>query len=73
MNMKGISVYGILPFLSTGLSNDGSFVSRIIEKKQVKVPGKYIQMRYLFSRFIRGGIRRFMVFMNIMSVKDGKK
>ncbi len=42
MNMKGIAVYGLLPFLSTGLSNDGRFISGTLEKSQERVPGKDI-------------------------------
>lgn len=70
MNMKGIPVYGLFPYLSTGLSTNGNFDSEIVGKAQAGVPGKDILFKYKLNRFIRGGIRRALIFLGIMTVKN---
>ena len=69
MNMKGIPVYGLYPYLSTGLSITASLKGEIYGSPQ-KVPGKDILIQYMFNRFLRGSIRRIMVFLGIMSEKN---
>lgn len=73
MNMKGIPVYGIWPFLSTGLSNDGHFKSETLEFGRIKQSEKSILLKYMLHSFFRGGIRKLLIVLGIMSVKSGGK
>lgn len=73
INMKGIPVYGIGPFLSTGLSNDGHFKSETFESEEIKPSGIYILLTNMLHRLFRGGTRKLLIVLGIMSVKSEGK